>query len=130
MRCESKVEGFHNPLSHFGNLCMRATLCDALNLAGTARYNVAIRHKLHLVDMPLSDRPKMPFAWESIPSYFNCLQLIKLNILAELLGCTVPFPDVLDLPPDNGECFFSKYLVEQDDRARVYPSIALNDRCQ
>jgi len=42
MRCESKVEGLHNPLSHFGNLCMRATLCDALNLAGTTRYNVAI----------------------------------------------------------------------------------------
>ena len=67
MRCESKVEGFHDPLSHFGSSCMRATLCDALNLVRTARYNGAIRHKLQLAKLHLIKRPKMPFAWQNCP---------------------------------------------------------------
>lgn len=52
MRGESKLEGFHDPLANFGNTNMNESLCDLLNLAGTARYNVTIRHKISLRQQP------------------------------------------------------------------------------
>lgn len=45
-RVESKLEYFHDNLSHFANCGMRSSLCDNLNLCGMARYNLAMRHKL------------------------------------------------------------------------------------
>jgi len=45
LRGESKLEAFHDRFAHFANCGMRASLADNLNLAGTARYNLFIRHK-------------------------------------------------------------------------------------
>jgi len=49
LRGESKLEAFHDRFAHFANCGMRNSLADNLNLAGTARYNLTIRHKRCLV---------------------------------------------------------------------------------
>lgn len=41
-RGESKLEAFHDRLAHFANSGMRNRLADNLNLAGTARFNLAM----------------------------------------------------------------------------------------
>ena len=48
-RSESKIEAFHDCLSNFGNSGMRDSLADNLNLMGTARHNMSIRHKRSFV---------------------------------------------------------------------------------
>ena len=48
LRGESKLEGFHGELAHYGNGGMKPELADSLNLMGTARHNVRVRHKLLL----------------------------------------------------------------------------------
>ena len=42
-RVESRLEGFHDPLSNYANSGMTNALADTLHLAGTARYNNNIR---------------------------------------------------------------------------------------
>ena len=80
-RGESKLEAFHDRLAHFANCGMRERLADNLNLAGTARFNIAIRHKRLLMapknppnekQLPVLDRKKMPATWEKVVPYF-CL---------------------------------------------------------
>jgi hypothetical protein len=133
LRVESKLEGFHDPLSHFGNSSMRSSLCDALNLAGTARYNLNIRHKIRISQQPLEVRQNMPSCWEVIPSYYNHVQLVHLNRMAvdaRYPDDVVPFPFVEALPPDNGERFFSEYLLQLKEIRQQYRPHRLNDRCQ
>jgi len=126
-RPESKLESFHDNLSHFGNCGMRDSLCDTLNLCGTARYNLQIRHKRRLAEMDLAQRSTMPAGWEDVVSYDNHSELEWVNQLARDAGCsTVPFPCTETSLPDTGERFFSEYL--KDNRP---PQIKDDDdRCQ
>jgi len=111
-RGESKLEAFHDRLAHFGNCGMRDTLADNLNLAGTARYNLAIRHKRSLLTPEntaaknpiewMENRKKTPAAWEKMVPYFNHSELSYVNRMAITVGCTPPFPSAEPLPPDNG----------------------------
>jgi hypothetical protein len=55
-RGESKLEAYHDRAAHFANTGMRSSLCDNLNLCGTARYNLAIRQKRALISSNDSDR--------------------------------------------------------------------------
>jgi len=48
-RGESKLEAFHDRFAHFANCGMIDALADNLNLADSARHNLAIRHKRSLV---------------------------------------------------------------------------------
>jgi len=50
-RGELCLESFHLMLPHFGNCGMRSTLTDNLNLTGTARHNLTIRHKRLLISL-------------------------------------------------------------------------------
>ena len=130
LRCESKLEGFHHPLANFANTAMRASLCDNLNLIGTSRYNVKIRHRLVIASDPES-RPNITAYWANYPAFTNHSELAYVNGLAEATGYPrQPFQHVRPLPEDNGERFFSEYLVEQRDRAKKYVANPLNDRCQ
>jgi hypothetical protein len=128
-RGESSLEAFHLLLAHFANCGMRSSLADNLNLTGTARYNMTIRHKLRLArTLPQSAaRRKMPGAWEDIVPYFNHSELQWINQLAVKAGATmVPFGVVETLVDDTGERFFSEYL----DWMRVTaPKYDVNDRC-
>jgi hypothetical protein len=129
LRGESSLESFHNLLAHFANGGMRNSLADNLNLTGTARYNLTIRHKLRIGNsMSLEQRRKMPGAWETVVPYFNHSELSWINSLAEEAGCSenLPFPYVEELPEDNGERFFSKYL---EWKQLVKPSCDENDIC-
>mgnify|MGYP007080245424 CR=1 FL=1 len=117
-RGESCLESFHNMLAHFGNCGMRSTLADNLNLTGTARYSLAIRHKRRLISLSLTpentERKKIPAACESLVSFFNHSELAYTNQLAIDAGASntsLPFKNVEILPPDNGERFFSEYLM-------------------
>ena len=96
-RGESKLEGYHDRTTHFGNSGMRNTLCDSLNLAGTCRWNMTIRHKRSLAvesskteeNPSVTDRRKLiSAAWESVPPYFNHTELGFVNAMAVSRGAT------------------------------------------
>jgi hypothetical protein len=106
-RVESRLEGFHDPLSNYGNSSMGSTLADILHHAGTSRYNAMIRHKLLTKQLSPGDRKKVPAHYSSVPAFYNHSELILINSTAEALGAATPFPDTLPLGPDNGERFFS-----------------------
>ena len=131
LRGESKLEGFHDPLSNFANGGMRESLCDALNLAGTARYNVNIRHKIYLRSLNTKERGNLTILLEEVPSYYNHTQLKFINELAiKTKWKKLPFDHARPLPEDNGERFFSDYLREHKVRTRKYKASTVNDRCQ
>lgn len=131
-RGESNLESFHLSLAHFGNSGMRDSLADNLNLTGTARHNLTIRHKLRLSRMPMDDltlkeRARVPAAWESMVDYYNHSELAYVNRLAASCGVNKPpFKWVEKLVPDNGERFFSEYLKW---RVAVKPKVDGNDLC-
>jgi len=76
-RGESSLDSFHLTLAHFGNCGMRTSLAGNLNLTGTARYNLAIRHKLRLSRTLTTQntklRSKIPVAFETIVCFPNQL---------------------------------------------------------
>ena len=111
-RGESNLESFHNLLAHFGNCGMRHSLADNLNLTGTARFNLAIRHKIGVSKMDELTRAKMPHGWELVVPYFNHSELQYINNLAVQAGAEkLPFQNLDPLPEDSGERFFSEYLA-------------------
>jgi hypothetical protein len=114
-RGESNLESFHGILAHFGNCGMRRSLVDNLNLTGTARHNMLIRHKLRLARGEIStlERKRLPAAYEGVLPYTNHSELNHINGLARACGIAstaVPFQHLETLPADNGERFFSEYL--------------------
>jgi len=131
-RGESSLESFHLMLAHFGNCGMRTSLADNLNLTGTARHNLAIRHKI-LLTTENTDRvrrsKKMPAAFEDTVSFFNHTELQHINQMALAVGLSqsdLPFQNVEPLPKDNGERFFSEYLTWM---RRTKPTFDAQDRC-
>ena len=129
-RGESCLESFHLMLAHFGNCGMRTSLADNLNLCGTARYNLSIRHKRHLLTLQNTHRQKIPAAYESMVPFFNHTELHYINRMAIAAGITipnVPFHRVEILPKDNGERFFSEYL---DWMKTTKPGNHKNDLCR
>ena len=114
-RGESCLESFHLMLAHFGNCGMRTSLADNLNLTGTARFNLSVRHRRRLIALTPenTDRKKIPAAYESIVSFFNHSELHYINNIAIQSGVSqqhLPFKQLEDLQPDNGERFFSEHL--------------------
>ena len=131
LRVESRLEGFHDPLGHFGNTGMNASLCDALNLTGTARYNLAIRHRIYIGTLPPSERGNLTLEYERIPSFYNHTRLKFINEMAKKVGWDKePFPFARPLPEDNGERFFSQYLAQHKQRVKTFPEHPDNSRCQ
>jgi hypothetical protein len=110
-RGESKLEAYHDRAAHFANTGMRSSLCDNLNLCGTARYNLAIRQKRALISSNDSDRRRIPAGWEKVVPFWNHSELWFVNGLASKLALPLPFPMAERLPPDNGERFFSEYMA-------------------
>ena len=105
-RGESSLESFHLLLAHFGNNGMRDSLADNLNLTGTARFNLVIRHKLRIAMTDENTRSRIPAGWEGVPSFLNHSELAYVNTLAIEAGIDVPFPYAEKLVPDTGELFF------------------------
>ena len=131
LRGESKLESFHDNLTHFANCGMRETLADALNLAGTAQYNRAIRHKMRIMTKSQEERSVVPAGWEMVVSFGNACKTNMINILASMSGASrPPFPEVEKLPEDTGERFFSEYLETRKEIRQQVPKHPLNDRCQ
>ena len=113
-RGESCLESFHGMLAHFGNCGMRTTLADNLNLTGAARYNLVIRHKRRLIALTSENtaREKITAACEGIVSFFNHSELNHINKITIAAGSQFPpFKGTEMLPADNGERFFSEYLL-------------------
>mgnify|MGYP000608829467 CR=1 FL=1 len=132
-RGESNLESFHLMLAHFGNTGMRESLADNLNLTGTARHNLSMRHKLRLsrmsrlTDENTAKRSLTPAGWETTVDCYNHSELNYVNKLAKAAGISnVPFPQAERLPLDNGERFFSTCLAWLK---RVKPKQDLNDLC-
>jgi len=126
-RGESNLESFHLMLAHFGNTGMREALVDTLNLTGTMRYNLAIRHKLQISRIRDNNlRVRKPAAWETVVDYYNQSELVYVHSLAATLKIGVPFPDAESLIEDTGERFFSEYLAWLSD---ANPKQDSNDLC-
>ena len=93
---------------------MKESLADNLNLTGTCRHNLDIRHKIALSRLGPDEqegRAKTPAGWEQIVPYYNHTELQWINSLAAAADCTkLPFQKVEELPQDNGEVFFTEYL--------------------
>lgn len=112
----SNLECFHLSLAHFGNSGMRESLAENLNLTGTTRHNLNIRHKSRLDALPfdettLNQRAKTPAAWESVVDCCNHSELKCVNDLAAKCGITnLPFKQLEPLVEDTGERFFSECL--------------------
>jgi len=117
-RGESCLESFHLMLAHFGNCGMSCSLADNLNLTGTARFNLSMRHRHRLIDLELTPentaaRKKTPSAYESVVCFFNHSELACVNQIAIQAGAkqsSLPFQSLEPLQPDNGERFFSECL--------------------
>ena len=128
VRGESKLESFHDNLAHFGNCGMRESLADNLNLCGTTRYNLTIRYKFHLLGMSADERTAMPSGWEAVVPVWNHTKLKFINTMAFRSGSKEQFEWVEDLPEDNGERFFSEYLVQQEKREKEIPEDKPEDK--
>ena len=124
-RGESNLESCHGSLAHFGNTGMRTTLVDNLNLTGTARHNLSIRQKLRLMALTQGSRKKIPAAYESVVAFFNHSEIVHVNRVAAAAGMPthkLPFQNIETLPPDNGERFFSEYVVWLNNtKTQYYP---------
>ena len=127
-RGESKLESWHDNVAHFANSGMNRELCDVLNLAGTARYNLTIRHRLK-THHATPENEDMPVQWRQEVSFWNQTELAFINKLAQEAGADyVPFVDIEVLPPDNGERFFSEYLQQRKEISTAHPNHLL-DTC-
>jgi len=109
-RGESKLEAFHDRLAHFANSGMRDSLADNLHLAGTARYNLAIRHKRILLTLEKGPRSITPAGWEKVVPFWNHAELGYVNAMAIAVNCMPPFPKAEPVHKDTGERFFSEYI--------------------
>jgi hypothetical protein len=117
LRCESLIESFHQQLSHFANGGTGQELADFLNLIGTCRHNVRMRHRIWWNQLDLEERANIIEYFAKEPMYYNHTNLSVVNQLAMEAGCEdVPFKAVRPLPPDNGERFFGEYYMENKQR--------------
>jgi hypothetical protein len=130
-RVESRLEGYHNPLSNFGNSGMRRNLADILHSCGTAKYNSNIRRKIIATKMSEVERKKVPAYFLTVPGLYNHGEMAIVNNNALRVGIDEPpFKHVRVPVEDTGERFFSRYLTEQSNRnVNVAPHLN-NDRCQ
>jgi hypothetical protein len=123
-RGESKLEAFHDRFAHFANCGMRTSLADNLNLLGTARYNLTIRHKRGFLSVRNKEqRRAIPVAWELVVPYWNHSELWYINNLAASVGIALPFSNAERLPKDNGERFFSEYITSVRPASQKYNNL-------
>jgi hypothetical protein len=128
---ESSLEKFHHLLAHFANMGMRRILSDSLGLRGTARYNLKLDWKWTAI----SERPKengfLLSCFRDIPCFYDHSALAVINARARRCGSMRDRHTGLNvLPKDNGEEFFSEYLLAQRERNKVFGQHATNSRCQ
>jgi hypothetical protein len=130
-RVESRLEGYHAPLSNFGNSGMKRSLADILHSCGTAKYNANIRKKIMVTKLSDDERKKVPAHFLNVPELYNHGELAIVNNNAYLVGVEVPpFKHVRIPNDDNGERFFSQYLYGQTERNITVAPHLNNDRCQ
>jgi hypothetical protein len=130
-RVESRLEGYHAPLSNFGNSGMKRSLADILHMCGTAKYNANIRRKIMATKMSDEERAQVPAHFLNIPIIYHHgnLEIVNKNALSVGVD-SPPFRYVRVLKEDNGERFFSEYLQQQTERnIQIAPHLN-NDRCQ
>jgi hypothetical protein len=131
IRGESSLEKFHHLLAHFGNMGMRRELADSLGFRGTCRYNLKLEWKW----AALADRPEeigdVPSRFRELPCFYDHSALAENNLRAQRCGSPLVRHTKVKLPkPDNGEVFFSEYLLQQRQRNKNVAKHATNSRCQ
>ena len=127
--CKSHLESFHLKLQHFANTNCRQGLADYLNLLGTCRHNVTMRHRIWWNSLTINDREGVVEYFAKEPQYYNHSELAVINQWAVEAGCaSIPFPHAKPLPKDNGERFFGTYIVESKEREK-YGNNLTTRRC-
>ena len=114
---ESKLEKAHHAIAHFANTGMRHTLADFLGIAGLALYNLRIRYRHKLAELPAAKRAEVPVAFQNSPAFTNHLRLSQNNKLALQAGLdSNVHKNVEILQPDNGERFLYEYYLQEIQR--------------
>ena len=120
LRCESHLESFHLKLKHFANTNSSQALADHLNLIGTCRHNVTMRHRLWWNSLPMEERVGVIQFFAQEPMHYNHSVLAVVNQWAVSAGCDrVPFPEARPLPEHTGEVFFGKALAQAKERVKA-----------
>jgi len=130
LRCESHLESFHNKEKHFANTNSRTDLADYLNLLGTCRHNVTMRHREWWNMLPLEERAEIIEYFAKEPMHYNHSKLSVINQWSVEAGCAeVPFLHVRPLCPDNGERFFGAHAEASKHRLRDHGVNPITRRC-
>ena len=127
---ESKLEKGHHAINHFANTGMRHTLADFLGMAGIAAYNLRIRYRFKVAQMPPSKRAEIPVAFQNAPGFTNHLRLSRNNGLGREAGLVHDVHKGVEiLPADNGERFFYEYYQQQKHRQEIDVGYSKTNRC-
>jgi hypothetical protein len=83
----------------------------------------------------ISDRPEengfLLSSYQDIPCFYDHSALAVINARARRCGSMhVRHTGLNVLPKDNGEEFFSEYLLAQPEQNKVFPKHETNSRCQ
>ena len=80
--------------------------------------------------MTAEERLSIPAGYHEYHPHTNHCRLAFLNCLGRLVGLVVDVHDDVEiLPPDNGERFFSEYLVQQRLRMKLFVPDPKTGRC-
>jgi hypothetical protein len=94
------------------------------------RHNLKLLWKLTALDKREGQYGRLPAHFRDTPLFYSHADLAAINKRAMYHGGKQRHSEVLDLKPDNGERFFSQYLLEQRERNKELGKHDLNDRCQ
>ena len=78
LRCELHLESFHDQLAHFANTSSWEGLADYLNLIGTCRHNIWMRHCICWNGLTADDQVGVDY-FAKEPQYYNHSELAVIN---------------------------------------------------
>jgi hypothetical protein len=115
----------------FANMGMRRQLADSLGLRGTARYNLKLDWKWTAISERPDENGFILSCFCDIPRFYDHSALAEINARARQCGSMRDWHTALKvLPKDNGEEFFSDYLLAQREQNKVFGKHETNNRCQ
>ena len=109
-----KIEGLHLAAGAWNSNGTNGRTGHSVAMSGLGQWN-ADRLQMRLWNTHKTEKAK-------VPSYALHEQYVA-NAVAKKAGMLAPFPDLLELQPDTGECFLFDYFLEQQDREAENPQL-------
>lgn len=110
----AKIEVFHDPSKHFGNVGMEMKLFQAVQMEGTTRFNARRIEEAKQQVGPDGDNSARK---ATRVFHFSPWLRRECNRLARTAGQHIPYEeDGFERREDNGERFYMEYAIEQARR--------------